>query len=245
MRRDGAPKYARIERDLRRSIGDGSLPLGSRVPSEEALRERYGVSRMTARQALERLAHAGLLVRRQGVGTFVAATRVERVASRLLGFHEDALAHGLNPSTTVLRKGEEQVGLQDGSLLSLHPDESVLCVERLRYGGDEPIGINRVVVVPPFVRALADLDYVSSFYDGVARALGVEVAEADTSIEAVAATDDVAALLQVGPGAPLLRTTRVTYLADGRLLGLTRTLYRGDRYYFALAIRRSEPAMPG
>lgn len=245
MRRDGAPKYARIERDLRDAIGDGSLPLGGRVPSEEALCERYGVSRMTARQALERLVSAGLVVRRQGVGTFVAATRIERVASRLLGFHEDAVAHGLEPRTEVLKAEREPAGSEDAALLSLDPAETVLRVKRLRFAEGEPIGVNWVVVVPAFVEALARIDFVASFYEGVAHALGVEVAEAETSIEAVGADRETARLLHVDRGAPVLRTTRVTYLADGRLVGLTRTLYRGDRYYFALAIRRSEPAMPG
>lgn len=243
MRRTTDPMYARIEKDLREAIGSGGLPLGSRVPSEDTLGRRYSVARMTVRHALDRLVAAGLVVRRQGVGTFVANTKVERVASRLLGFREDALAHGLEPSTRVLSRRVEPVQDEDAHLLSLAPGVRVLRVVRLRFSDDDPIGINTVVVAPPFVEALADLDYVASFYGGVAEALGVEVAEAETSIESVAADAEQAALLNVAAGAPLLRSTRVTYLADDRLLGLTRSLYLGDRYHLTLTIRRSEPAM--
>lgn len=239
-----APLYARIERDLRRAIGSGELPLGARVPSEDALGRRYGVSRMTARQALSRLVDAGLLVRRQGAGSFVANTKVERVAGRLLSFHEDAAAHGLDPSTRVLSCRVEAAGAEDGARLGVAATEQVLRARRLRFHGDQPIGLNTVVVAPPFVEQLADLDYADSFYRGASARLGVEVASARAAIEAVEADGETAALLTVSSGTALLRTTRVTFLSDGRLLGATRTLYRGDRYYLALTIHRTELAMP-
>lgn len=245
MDRQGPPIYARIEADLRRSIAAGTWSVGSRIPSEDQLCQRYGVSRMTVRQALERMVVAGLLVKRQGVGTFVAKTKIERVASRLLGFHEDAVAHGLRPATEVLSSGFEPAGAEDASLLALGPETLVYRVTRLRTTNHEPIGLNTITLAPAFAQALADLDFNDSFYAGVARRLGIEVGEAAQTVEAVHGDDDggTAALLQVAPTDPLLRVTRVTYLADGRLLGLTRSLYRGDRYYLSLALRRAEPVM--
>ncbi|MEX2500816.1 MAG: GntR family transcriptional regulator [Trueperaceae bacterium] len=245
MRRPDVPMYARIERDLRQAIASGDLPLGSRVPSEDALCRSYDVSRMTARQALSRLADAGLLIRRQGIGTFVAQTKVARVAGRLLGFHEDAVAHGLDPSTQVLQRREEPAGPGDAALLECDPEATVLRVDRLRFHGDLPIGRNQVVVAPALVATFADLDFAGSFYQGAERRLGIEIEDAETTVEAVATEPDVAELLNVRPGDPLLRTTRVTRLTGGRLLGLTRTLYRGDRYYLSLTIRKDPPAMLG
>ncbi len=241
MSRPDVPMYARIERDLREAIGSGTLPLGARVPSEEELCRTYAVSRMTARQALSRLADAGLLVRRRGIGTFVAQTKVARVAGRLLGFQEDALAHGLDPSTQVLQRREEAAGPGDAALLGCDPEATVLRVERLRLHGDRPIGLNQVVVAPTWVTAFADLDFAGSFYQGAERLLGDEVAVADTTIESVAADDEAAARLGVEPGAPMLYSTRVNRLASGRLLGLTRSLYRGDAYFLSLTVRKDAP----
>lgn len=241
MRQLDAPKYLRIERDLRSMIGAGTLRVGTRLASEAALGARYGVSRMTVRHALDRLEAAGLVVRRQGVGTFVAHDKVERLASRLLGFQEDAIAHGLETATTVLDHALGPAG-DDARALAAEPDDVVLRVRRLRFAAGDPIGLNTVVVAPPFVDALRDLDYVASWYDGVAAALGVQVAEADQTIEAVASDRDLSRSLDVAAGAPLLRVTRITYLRDGRLVGLTRTLYRGDRYYLSLTVRRDDPA---
>ena len=243
--RHGPPIHARIEADLRRAIAEGRWEVGSRIPSEDELRQSYGVSRMTVRQALERLANAGLLVKRQGVGTFVASEKIERVASRLLGFHEDALAHGLVPETRVLSVTVEQVGKEDGRALGLTERTEVLRVKRLRSADGEPIGLNTITVVPEFARDLSDLDYTRSFYEGVAERLRLSVGEAAQSVEAVDGGAGAAELLQVPANRPLLCVTRVTYLSDGRLLGLTRSLYRGDRYYLSLRVRRSEPVMAG
>lgn len=238
------PIYARIATDLRDQIGSGGWPLGHQVPTEDELCRRYGVSRMTVRQAIDRLVSAGLLVRRQGVGTFVASTKVERVASRLLGFAEDALAHGLNPTTQVLGRAFEAAGEEDAELLGLDTEAQVYRVRRLRFTDGEVIGLNTVVVVPDFARPLEHIDYVASFYQGVVTALGQEVSHADQTIEAATPDTKTAQLLELPPTAAMLRVTRVTYLTDGRLVGLTRTLYRGDRYYLSLAIRRAEPGAP-
>ena len=243
MVRHGPPIHARIEADLRRAIAEGEWQIGSRIPSEDLLRQRYGVSRMTVRQALERLANSGLLVKRQGVGTFVASDKIERVASRLLGFHEDAVAHGLSPATRVLSVNVEPLGAEDALALGLPASSEVLRVKRMRSADGEPIGLNTITIAPAFSRDLAELDYTGSFYEGVAQRLGCGVGEASQTVEAVDGGDGVAALLKVPATRPLLRVTRVTYLSDGRLLGLTRSLYRGDRYYLSLRVRRSELTM--
>lgn len=241
MSRPVGPLYAKIEADLRREIAEGKLALGSRLPTEHELSERYGVARMTVRQALERLASAGILNRRQGVGTFVARVKTERVASRLLGFREDALAHGLEPSTQVLDRHRSHLSAEDAALLGVEPGESALNVRRLRFAAGEPLGHNLVLLLEPFATQLYDIDWTASFYEGAAEALGYEVTSVDQKVEAVAADPNMAAMLDLNPGEPLLTVTRVTYLANGRRLGLTLTHYRGDRYYLTLKLNREGP----
>src|SRR5690606_483584 len=171
--------------------------------------------------------------------------KIERVASRLLGFREDAIAHGLRPDTAVLSRGYEPVGEDDGSLLDVPPSDLVYRVTRLRTTDGEPIGLNVVVLLPDVAAEPDGADYTASLYDEVARLLGREVARADQTVEAVNGREADCELLGVTPSAPLLRVTRVTYLDSGRLIGLTRTLYRGDRYYLSLRVDRSEPTLTG
>lgn len=239
MRRTSSvPIYARIEADVRRQIADGSLHLGSRLPAEQELADHYGVARMTVRQALGRLVSAGIVERRHGVGTFVSRTKTERVASHLLGFREDAIAHGLVPSTTVLSKTMAAVTSEEARLLDVDDDITALRVTRLRFASGEPIGHNTVVIVPPYAEELEGIDWTSSFYEGAAEKIGHDITEAEQTIEAQEAVGDIAKALGIDSGAALLKVTRVTYLANGRRIGLTRSLYRGDRYFLSLRLHR-------
>src|SRR3954452_19929942 len=84
------PAHKRIRDDLVAEIESGVLGEHARIPGEVDLAARYGVTRMTVRQALNNLVNDGLLVRRRGVGTFVAENAARRRnMSRLTGFTED------------------------------------------------------------------------------------------------------------------------------------------------------------
>src|SRR5690606_27076573 len=209
-----------------------------RLPAEQDLAQLYGVARMTVRQALGRLSAAGIVERRHGVGTFITNTKTERVTSRLLGFREDAIAHGLVPSTTILSTGYGPLASPDALLLGATEGVRALHVTRLRSTNGEPIGHNTVIIVPPYAEKLENIDWTASFYAGAAEEAGDEAAEVDQTIESVTGDPQVAGLLAVDTGAALLRGTRVTYLASGGRLGLTRSLYRGDRYFLSLRLHR-------
>lgn len=230
--------YLRIEQDIRILIDSGAVRAGDRIPTEDELCDRYGVAKMTVRQGLSRLVASGVLIRRRGIGTFVAAPKIERAGNRLLGFEEDARAHGVQPSTEVLAKNWVDAPPDEAETLGLSTDAQVLRVDRLRRTDGEPIALNTILLPPVIGRLLEHLDFGRSLYALAAEALGQSVAYADQRVEAVTADRNQAALLRVADGSALLRVQRVTYLSDGRLLGLTRSHYRGDRYFIALRIER-------
>ncbi len=232
------PVYLRIEQDIRALIDSGALRAGDRIPTEDELCGRYGVARMTVRHGLSRLVAAGILVRRRGIGTFVASPKIERVGNRLLGFEEDARAHGVRPHTEVLRAEWTPVAGEEAGLLQMGSDEQAFRVDRLRHADGEPIALNTILLPPATGRAVQHLDFNRSLYALAAEVLGQPVAYADQRVEAVTADAGQSALLGTDEGAALLRIQRVTYLRDGRLLGLTRTHYRGDRYFIALRVER-------
>ena len=96
------PRYREVADALEQQIASGEPPPGGRVPSERAIAERFGLSRMTARQAVELLVRRGVVYRRPGSGTYVAAPRVEHTLQRLLGFTEQMRAQGVEPSGRLL-----------------------------------------------------------------------------------------------------------------------------------------------
>lgn len=230
--------YLRIEQDIRMQIDSGAYRAGDQIPTEDELCDRYGVAKMTVRQGLSRLVAGGVLVRRRGIGTFVAAPKIERAGNRLLGFEEDARAHGVAPSTEVLAKNWVEATPDEAEPLGLSPDAQVFRIERLRRADGEPIALNTILLPPAIGRVLEHLHFGRSLYALAAEALGQTVAYADQRVEATTADLNQAALLGVAEGAALLRIQRITHLSDGRLLGLTRSHYRGDRYFIALRIER-------
>ena len=240
-----------IADELRQQIISGQLSVGDQIETEASLCTRYGVSRMTVRQALSSLAAGGYLVSRRGKGTFVASDKAERSASHLLGFAEDTRQRGLEPSTAVLSVGLRRADSEARHLLELPEGTELLTVDRLRSVNGEPIGINHILLLERWSSDFAKQDFSGSFYQIVHNVLDDDVRLADQRVEAVAANDDQAALLGVSTGAPLLRIVRVTYLHKHGLIGLTRTFYRGDRYFLSLQVLReslhaeSAPVVPG
>lgn len=232
------PIYRTISADLRQQINSGELAVGEQLPTEAALCEHYGVSRMTVRQALDMLVSSGLIVRRRGRGTFVKSAKVERSASELLGFQEDTILRGLEPSTEVLARGWKDASPEDRQFLDLPAGRRVWRIDRLRSVGGEPIGINHIILLERWGEALRHQDFSRSLYTIISHSLADEVKEADQRIEAVPASPDQAELLATQPGAPLLRIVRTTYLRRHGLIGLTRTFYRGDRYFLSLKVLR-------
>lgn len=227
-----------IADELRQQIISGQLSVGDQIETEASLCTRYGVSRMTVRQALSSLAAGGYLVSRRGKGTFVASDKAERSASHLLGFAEDTRQRGLEPSTAVLSRGLRIADSEALHLLELPAGTKLLTIDRLRSVNDEPIGINHILLLERWGSAFAEQDFSGSFYQIVQTVLDDDVRLADQRVEAVAANDEQAGLLGVFPGAPLLRIVRVTYLHKHGLIGLTRTFYRGDRYFLSLQVLR-------
>lgn len=235
---EAQPIYRTIADDLRSRIVSGDLAVGEQIPTEADLCAIYGVSRMTVRQALSSLSASGYLVGRRGKGTFVASNKAERSASRLLGFEEDTRNRGLDPATRVLSTEWREADSEAQLLLDCPPGTRLLSVERLRTVNGEPIGINHVLLLEQWAGRLVGEDLGGSLYAIIRRVVADEVAMADQRIEAVQATGEQAELLAIEPGAPLLRIVRATYTHDHGLIGLTRTFYRGDRYYLSLTVNR-------
>src|SRR5437764_10647593 len=98
----GAPRYREVADTLQRRILAGELTSHDRLQSERSIAEQHGLSRMTARQAVELLVRRGVVYRRPGSGTYVAPARVEHTLQRFAGFSEQMRSQGIEPSGRVL-----------------------------------------------------------------------------------------------------------------------------------------------
>ena len=109
------PRYLEIADYLRDLIADAQL--GDRLPSDAELCDRFGVSRMTARQAVNVLANERLLVRKRGSGTFVTGRRVPRALGSPLSFSESMRRRGMEPTSRVLRAGPADLTAEEAEAL--------------------------------------------------------------------------------------------------------------------------------
>lgn len=235
------PLYHQIKIRLLEELEMGHLQPGDRVPSERELTERYGVSRMTARQALVELESEGYLVRVQGKGTFVAAPKFEQALTLVTGFTEDMRRRGLQSETRVLAAQVISAGSPVAGALSLNEGDEVYRLERLRMAGGEPLALECSHLVADRFPGLLNLDLEHhSLYELLRGAFGVHLVHATQTLEAIAADAHQAEILKLREGTPLMMTQRIARDQHGRAVEFTRSCYRGDRYRFVAELRSNE-----
>lgn len=238
------PLYRRIHDDLLSKIEAGTFRPGDRLPSESELARDYGVSRITSRQALDLLCSEGLLIRRQGMGSFVTAPKVSQPLVRLTDFVEDMAQAGLKAESRVLHFGEEKVTPQTGEILDLRAGSRVFRLDRLRLADGSPIALDQTWLPPQFGKLLADEDLANrTIYEILEHDYGISITSGTYTIEACNADAEQASLLQVGDRDALLVFHRTSYASDGRVIYLQQRFYRADQVRYCLTVTRTTPGM--
>ncbi len=222
------PHHRRIEQALRERIA--GLQPGARLPSDAELRTEFGVSRMTARNAMQRLADEGLIARRPGSGSFVAQPPAHRRANRLMTFTQEMRRRGLTPSSVVLIRLVRPATAAEAAALGLSTQAPVVHLRRLRCADDRPMALETTVLIGACAAAAlsADLER-GSLHEALLRA-GFTLRWGSGTIGSEPASTEDARLLDVDPGGPLLVERRVISDGHGRAIEATESRYPGDRY---------------
>ncbi len=222
------PLYQQLERKLRDAIRQKKLAPGDALPAERDLAEQFEVSRITVRKALDALVGEGLLNRRQGTGTFVAA-RVEKSFSKLSSFTEDMKSRGRVATSKWLSKASGEVTPEESLTLSLGPGTPVYRFNRIRYADGAPMALE-YTAVPAFCLPAPEA-VESSLYEALEKT-GHRPVRALQRLRAVLFTDEQAELLEMTPRDAGLLIERRGFLKDGRVVEVTQSYYRGDAYDF-------------
>lgn len=235
------PHYRQIEQALRARLA--ALRPGERLPSDIELCREFGVSRMTARTAMQRLADEGLVQRIPGRGTFAVAPPAHRYADRLMAFSHEMRRQGREPSSRVLGREIRPSSALEAGALELRPGDPVVAIRRLRCADDLPIAVETAVLVGRLARTVmgADLE-AGSLHEALEQA-GVRLRRGTATITAEPATDDDARLLGIARREPLLVERRTIVDAAGRPVETTESRYPGERY--ALDVRFEVDPDPG
>jgi len=226
-------KYVRV-RDYLRSLVTHELSAGDVIPSERLLCERFGVSRMTVRQAVDALVVEGLLDREQGRGTFVAQNRLE-LEVRLSSFGEEMQRRGMEPSSRVL--GAEVVAATPdiADALEILPGELVFALHRVRFADGDPMAIEQSWLSCQLVPGLFDSFVPDSIY-GELRRRGLEPDWGEDTVSAGEVDAPDAELLGIQAGRAVLRLARRTFAGETACV-YSRSTYRADRYVLWVPLR--------
>lgn len=230
------PKHAQL-RDILSELCRTTLKPGDLLPGERLLEETYGVSRITVRRAIGDLVAAGRLRRVRGKGTFVAPNPlVSRM--HLASFSDEMGAQDVRASSKILLSGRNSPPEEVSNFFGTDPSVPHTHLKRLRLGDGEPYSIDDGWYNANYVPNLLENDVYKSVYAILDTDFEVPITEADQTVTAIAASAEVARLLDVAEGAPLLHITRYSRSGD-KPVEWCSSVYRTDRYHLTTRVGRA------
>jgi GntR family transcriptional regulator len=228
-------RYEQIARYLRELI-EVSDP-GDRLPSDAELCERFDVSRMTARQAVQIVASDGLIERRRGAGTFVRSQPVERDLGSPLSFSEAMRARGMEASSKTLEWGPVDPSEGERQALKLGPEDRAYALERLRLADGIPMAIERAVMPEPLALSLEG-DFDSGSLHQAFERLGRVPERAHAEVTAHRASKRQRELLGLPSSGIVICERRTIFDQNHDPLERTVTCYAPNRFSFRAVLVR-------
>ncbi|MGQ9621842.1 MAG: GntR family transcriptional regulator [Candidatus Caldatribacteriaceae bacterium] len=238
LEESGVPLYQQLKNILKGQILSGVLKPGDKIPPETDLCTKYGVSRITVRQAIHSLVEEGFLYRKQGKGTFVTSPKLRRRLPKLYSFTEDMLELGLRPSSKVLACEVVVADRKTKEILKLPPgEERVNRVVRVRCANDEPILIETTFIPLYLCPGLIEEDLEKgSLYALLRDKYSLLLDHAYETYEVGKVRKEEAQHLKCRAGLPAFVIERVTYLRNEIPVELTKSVARGDRLRFTVLL---------
>jgi GntR family transcriptional regulator len=236
------PLHHQVYDLILREIKDGELRPGDRIDSEHQLGEKYGVSRTTVKQAIQRLAQSGYVYRLQGKGTFVKSPPVSRQLNSIISFSEEIRKRGRTPISKLIHL--EVIGLTESLASDMRCEllDQVICYRRLRYADEEVMGIQTSYLPYEKFKVLANREIIEgpSLYETIERLYGVKPARAIEEYRIVWPEEEDSLLIGQSKRQPAFAVRRWTYLDNGELMEYAESILRGDRYTLTIELSRND-----
>ncbi|NJM42226.1 MAG: GntR family transcriptional regulator [Anaerolineae bacterium] len=233
--------YYQLVEALRDQIRSGELKPGAQLPPERDLGEQYGISRMTARQAVQYLIREDALIAKQGSGTFVAEPKLTYDPLHVLGFTEDMMRRGADATSRVIEQALVEPPPSIAKQIQLRAKERATRIVRLRLSNNVPMLLETVYVPTKRFIGLERANLAKqSLYQLMRDRYGVRVSGSHHTIEAVQAKDYETELFGMHPCMPMILLRGVTYDEADQPVEYFKAVYRGDKFQIQMDSRKSQ-----
>lgn len=237
--------YTKVEETIAAEIAQGDYRPGDQLPTEDELLQRFEVSRITVRRAIQNLVYRGLLEIRRGRGTFVVEPRIEAELTKLSGFVEDMNAAGRRASARVVSQGVLSATARIAERLQLATGTKVMRIERVRLADGVPVSFDETYLPLALGKKIVSHDLrMHPIFTLLEEEYGVPLVEANYELEAVTASKIVAEALQVKVGAPIFQIERTSKTTNREPIDYEVLSYRGDLVRFVTKLSRIEENRP-
>jgi GntR family transcriptional regulator len=245
------PLYTKVMKYVLSKIESGEWAAGDTLPTEQELQDLMKVSRVTVRHAIEVLEHKGYVVKKQGKGTFVTPPKLSYPLPMLTSFSEDMRRKGFRPSSQIISVNI-RTNPATAKIMGLSDMTQFLCLWRKRIVDDNIVlGVHECMINLTLLDGDAILQEVvkgtfeaclerhdGSLYKFMEQEHHVNISSADESLEALACSKDLAMILDIQPGSPILFLERITYTAENQPLEYVKMYNRADIYKYSVRLTR-------
>lgn len=223
------PMYQQLADTIKEQILNGELQDSDKLMTEAELGEKYHVSRITVRKAINILAEDGYVMKKQGIGTFVTTNKLNRVMkNKILSFTEMCEAEGKKASAEILNVEWVKASTKVARQLKIQKDEKVLRVVRLRKNDGKVVMLEETCL-PEKYGYITEENLNDSIY-AILRGHGTEIVHATKEVGICYATEHEAELLEVAAKQPLLLHYDVVMDEKGEAVLCSKLLINAERY---------------
>ena len=236
-RKSYIPLHVQAEELLRKLIDSAEYKNGKFLPNEMVLAQELAISRGTLRQALNKLVYDGLLIRKRGKGTKVAAQSVSSTSKNWLSFSQEMQARGIPIKNFELHVSWVKLEKKIANFFEVSPDTKVLKMERLRGTPEGPF-VYFISYFHPRVNMTGDEDFKLPLYEILEKEHGVRAQLSKEEISAISADAGLAQRLNIETGSPILFRKRFVFDQGERPIEYNLGYYRADSFIYTVESRR-------
>lgn len=240
LARSGVPLYRQLMDVLGEAIGEGVLPIGSALPTEAQLAERFGVSRITVREALQRLENEGVIRKQKAKNAVIVAKPSADASSWEINSIDDIIAAASGAELDI-KSYRQETQAEIAPVLGVAPTEPMYCLRSILRKSGEAYAVSTIYFPPAVGSRLSRRHFDDVIvFRVMQRELGIVLGDVRMTVGAELANASLAAQLGLQEGSPLLRTRLVYRTTDNQPVEVALTEYPADTFSlsYRLTLRR-------